>query len=324
MDVIQIVTYVLGLVFIAGFISKFVKYSKMPKHLRWELYPIAGETKRPWGGSYLEEPEWWKKPQEEKSLLGELRFMGKEVFFFREYYIKNRSLWYIVYPFHLGVFLFVGFFALLIIGALMMAGDVVISDQTSGFWGKLVYYLTLITGISALVLGALGCLALLIRKLVDSGMSPYTRRIEYFNIVLVMAIFITGICSWGFADSSFSDARAFTKGLITFGDSGSMDVIINSHIILIGLFLAYLPFTNMMHFFIKHFTYNSIRWDDEAHLRGSRLEQELEPVGEYAVSWAAPHISEVKTWSDLAGDNQEKYTYGKEVTRHAKRIDKTE
>ena len=320
-NILQITTYVLALVFIVGFVSKFIKYSKMPIHLRWELYPIAGETKRPWGGSYLEESEWWTKPEEEKNVLGEIKFMGQEILCFREYYEKNRSLWYIVYPFHMGIFLFVGFFFLLIVGSLMILGDVVVSGESASTWGKLIYYLTLVTGITALVAGAAGCLALLVRKLVDSNMKPYTRRIEYFNIVLVLGIFITGICAWAFADSTFSAAREFVKGLITFGDSGSPDGIIVSHIILIGLFLAYLPHTNMMHFFMKHFTYNSVRWDDAPHLRGGKIEQQLQPLLAQPINWAAPHIEGINRWSDIANRQATENPDRKEGTRQMKRPD---
>jgi len=320
-NISQIATYFFVFVFIIGFVSRLVKYSRMPVHLRWELYPIAGETKRPWGGSYLEESEWWKKPVEEKSFFGEIKFMAQEILCFREYFKRNRSLWYIVYPFHIGIFLFAGFFLLLVIGSLMLLGDVVISGESASFWGKLVYYLTLATGGTALVVGAAGCFALLIRKVVDSNMRPYTRRIEYFNIMLVLGIFITGICSWAFADSTFSTARDFTRGLITLGDAGSMDGIIISHIILIGLFLAYLPFTNMMHFFMKHFTYNSVRWDDVPHLRGNRIELQLQPLLAQPVSWAAPHIEGINRWSDISGSQT---ADRKEGTKHAKKTDQTQ
>ncbi len=324
MDIIQIAIYVLGAAFIAGFISKFIKYSKMPIHLRWELYPVAGETKRPWGGSYLEDSEWWTKPVEEKSFLGEIKFMGQEILCFREYFEKNRSLWYIVYPFHVGIFLLVGFFLTLIVGALMMVGDVVVAGESTSILGKLVYYLTLITGITSLVAGTAGCMALLVRKLADNSMKLYTRRIEYFNIVLVLGIFVTGICAWAFADSTFSTAREFTKGLITFGDSGSPAGIVSAHMILIGLFLAYLPFTNMMHFFMKHFTYNSVRWDDAPHLRGNRIEQQLEPLLAQPISWAAPHIKGINKWSDIASHQTIQHPERKEGTRHAKKSDQAQ
>ena len=323
MDGLQIVTYALGLIFIISFVVKVIKIETMPIHLRWELYPIAGETKKPWGGSYLEETEWWNKSHDEKSLAGELRYMGQEILYFREYFHRNRSLWYIVYPFHIGIFMLVGFFALLVVGAILIANDVTVSGDTSSIWGRLMYYLTLVTGVTALVIGTAGCLALLIRKVFDSTMKPYTRRIEYFNIVFVLAVFLTGLLAWSLADSTFATAREYVEGLITFDGIGSIEGIIVAHILLLGLFLAYLPHTNMMHFFMKHFTYNSVRWDDKPHLRGSNIEQKLEPLGDLPINWAAPHIQGIRNWSDIAKWQME-YTDGKEVAKHARKTDKTE
>ena len=105
MEALQIAAYILAGIFVIAFLSRGVRYARMPIHLRWELYPVAGETKRPWGGSYLEDSDWWTKAREEKSFIGEMTFFGKEVFFFKEYFHRNRSLWYIVYPFHIGIFL---------------------------------------------------------------------------------------------------------------------------------------------------------------------------------------------------------------------------
>ena len=61
---LHIVTYLSVLIFIASVALRFVRIQKYPLHLRWELYPLAGETSRPWGGSYLEDNDWWKKPAE--------------------------------------------------------------------------------------------------------------------------------------------------------------------------------------------------------------------------------------------------------------------
>ena len=306
---LQIATYILGLLFIVAFAWKANQYAKMPTHLRWELYPLAGETKRPWGGSYLEEPEWWNKPREEKSFLGEMKFMGEEILYFKEYFRLNRSLWYIVYPFHMGIFLFVVFFALLFVGALTMVGNIAVSADSANIWGQLVYYLTLVVGITSLVLGSLGCLALFIKKLVDKEMATYTRRIEYFNILFVLAIFLTGLFAWAFADSTFATARAHMRGFITLSGAGGLDAIIVTHITLLALFLAYLPFTNMMHFFAKFFTYHFVRWDDRPHLRGSKVERQVRPLLEQPVSWSAPHMQSIRLWSDAAqGDADIKIT----------------
>jgi len=297
---LQVATYLLGLFFVIAFVSRMIRYSKMPAHLRWELYPIVGESKRPWGGSYLEDVEWWNKPRGEKSLLAEVKFMGKEILLFKEYFHKNRSLWLIIYPFHMGVFLFVGFFALLIAGALSIEADIIVAGNSPDTWGEILYYLTLVAGVGGLILGSIGCLGLFWRKL-GPNMRPYTRRIEFLNILIVLAIFLTGLFSWIFADSTFDDARGYMNGLITLGDTGSIDAIIAIHIVLLALFLAYMPFTNIIHFFTKHFTYNSVRWEDAPHLPGSEMERKIQPLLEQPVTWSAPHIKGVgiNKWGDI-------------------------
>jgi nitrate reductase gamma subunit len=229
-----------------------------------------------------------------------MTFLGKEVLFFKEYFHRNRSLWYIVYPFHIGIFLFVGFFALLLVGALTMVGGVAVSAESSNAWGLLIHYVTLIVGVAGLIFGAIGCLALLIRKLVDQTMSPYTRRIEYFNIVFVLAVFITGILAWGIADLGFETARESMKSFITFNGMESIHSLVGTHIILLALLLAYLPFTNMMHFFAKFFTYHMVRWDDSPNFRGGQLERKLRPLLEQRVNWAAPHMQTINQWTDVA------------------------
>ncbi len=301
MTALEIVTYVLFGVFAAAFLWKGYQQSKMPMHLRWELYPLAGELKsRPWGGSYVEDLDWYKKPREEHSFAGEMAFFGKEVFFFKEYFRSNRSLWYIVYPFHLGVFLLVAFFFLVVIGALTMIGGVEVAAGSSSAWGVLLYYVTLIVGIPALILGTIGCVALLIRKLVDIDMRPYTRRAEYFNIVFVLATFVTGLLAWAVSDIGFEGARQFMHGLLTYGSLDGVPSLGVAHAMLLVLLLAYLPFTNMMHFFAKFFTYHQVRWDDRPNLRGGELERGIQALLEQPINWAAPHMQNLGRWADVA------------------------
>jgi len=300
MIAVQIATYILALVFIVAFVSKLVKYQRMPVHLRWELYPVAGESKRPWGGSYLEEPKWWDKPHEKHSLFGEMKFMAKEIFYFKEYIESNKSLWYFIYPFHMGVFLFAAFFVLIVVGAITTQLDVAVIGDSENVWGQLVYYVTLVVGIAALILGLLGSVALLARKLTDSTMSPYTRRIEYFNIIFVLAVFTTGLISWAVSDNSFHVAREYVNSLFTLDEISGVSAITTIHIILLALFLAYMPFTNIIHFFAKHYTFNFVRWDDKPHFRGSDLERKLEPILQQPVSWSAEHIESIHTWTDVS------------------------
>ena len=301
MEAVQIATYILGVVFAVGFLSQAFQYARMPIHLRWELYPLAGERNRPWGGSYLEEPEWWTSPHRgRKSLAGELAFMGQEVFFFREYFHRNRRLWTIVYPFHMAIFLFILFFVLLIAGAIGLSAEMSISGEASGAGEKFIYYATLVSGVGAFALGTIACAGLFLYKITDPKMRIYARRIEFFNIFLVLAIFLTGLLSWATADATFADAREFVRSLFSLKEMTRIEAVSMAYILLLGMFLAYLPFTNMMHFFAKFFTYHKVRWDDAPHLRGSRVERGIEPLLEQPVTWSAPHIRGIKQWRDIA------------------------
>ena len=66
-------------IFLVAVATRFLMWSRMPMHVRWELYPVAHEgAKAAYGGSYLEESEWWTKPRH-FSLWGELSAMVPEI-----------------------------------------------------------------------------------------------------------------------------------------------------------------------------------------------------------------------------------------------------
>jgi len=280
--------------------SKALKYVKISTHLRWELYPLVGEKNRPWGGSYLEEPEWWEKPHQEKSFLEEIKFMGQEVLFFKEYFHLNRDYWYFVYPFHIGVFMFVVFIVLLLIGAIITLGGISVSEASVNVWGKLIHYTTLVAGGTSLILGTLGCIGLIIRRRINEDLRPYTKRQDYFNLLFVLALFLTGILSWLFSDLYFGTARGYVYSLITLNPMETLEPIIISHIILLLVLAVYMPYTNIMHFFAKWFTYHKVRWDDAPNLRGSNLEKNLGSILNQQLSWSAPHTQSIMRWSDAA------------------------
>jgi len=300
MSWLQIGHYASVLFIIIAFTVKVVRYAKMPLHLRWELYPLAGRIESSGRGSYLEEPEWRTKPRKGKSFFGEMNFMLKEILFFREYFRLNRSFWYLIYPFHIGIFLFAGYGGLLIVGALTIAGNVTVSADSANLWGRLLYHATLLTGGAGLVLSSLGGIGLLIKKIIDEDLKPYTRRIEYFNLLLTLAVFLTGLLSWVLYDHTFTVVRLYVKNLITFSPVANIEPLLIAHVILLLLTAMYLPFTNMMHFFAKWFTYHKVRWDDAPNLRGSKIERTVKELLNQPVSWSAPHIQSGKSWSEVA------------------------
>ena len=67
-----------------------------------------------------------------------------------------------------------------------------------------------------------------------------------------------------------------------------------------ALFLFYLPFTRMVHFFAKYFTYHQVRWDDREVAPGSALEKRLRAALDFGVTWSAEHVQTGKTWLEVA------------------------
>ena len=116
---VYVIAY-LGIVFfLIAVAARFVFWSKMPMHLRWELYPVAheGGGRAAYGGSYLEESDWWKKKRE-VSLLGELKVMVPEILFLVALREHNRKLWTWSFPFHFGLYLVAATTIMLLVGGI--------------------------------------------------------------------------------------------------------------------------------------------------------------------------------------------------------------
>lgn len=286
------------LTFVGLLVVKAVKYATMPLHLRWELYPVAHVTGCPHGGSYYEDLDWWTKPRR-RSLFGELKFMGSELFLFKLYYRQKRNYWYAVYPFHIGVFLLVGWLVLLLAGALTSLAGIAVSATSANAWGSIVYYLTLVVGVAGFVIASIGCTGLLVKRSIDEDLRLYTAPIDYFNLSFILVILLSGLCAWWFFDTAFATAREFMKSLFAFTPMADMNPLTYINILLICLFLIYMPFTSMMHYLAKYFTYHKVRWDDEPNLTGSSIEKKVKEALNQPVSWSAPHIQSGKRWCEV-------------------------
>lgn len=300
---LQVAIYVSFLFILSAFVVKAIKYTRMPTHLRWELYPVAHETGREYGGSYLEEFEWWTKPRRQ-SLFGELRYMAREGLLFEKCYRNNRGLWYFTYPFHMGLFLLIGWLVLLFIGVLTMLSSVSVIESANA-WARVIYYLTLGVGIVGLALSTFGCIGLLIKRATDENLKLHSAPIDYFNLSFILAILLSGLSSWYFFDTAFATARGFMKGLITFSPVANINPAMTISVILFSLFLIYMPFTHMMHGLAKYFTYHRVRWEDKPNLSGGDIEKRVEELLNQPVSWSAPHIQHGKRWSEIALEARE-------------------
>ncbi len=292
--VLLAVSYGLLLIFVLAFVIRTVGIARLPVHLRWELAPVPKEKGRGrYGGSYLEEYEWWKKPREE-SRVNELVYMGKEILLLKALWEHNRALWWFSFPFHWALYLLIGAAGLAVLaGVLGVAG----AEGAAAGVGSAI---PVIAGASYL-LGLVGTVGLLARRVLVRDMRMMTTRVAYFNLVLLGAVFGTGLWAALSVPGFAEELVGFAGGLLT-ADVSGLPVALAAHVVATVLFLAYLPFSQMMHFVAKYFTYHEVRWEDEPLVPGGRLEKEVLEQLQQPVSWAAPHVGAdgEKNWVDIA------------------------
>jgi nitrate reductase gamma subunit len=289
-----VVAWMLLAVFVVAFVLRTIRIARLPAHLRWELAPVPHEKgKSHYGGSYLEEFEWWTKPRE-KDLAKEASYMLQEILLLKSVWEHNRRLWWFSFPFHIGMYVLIAAGALLLLnGGLELAGV-----QTAGEWRN---GLSILAGVG-FVLGGIGALGLLVSRFAVARLREFTTPAALFNLILLLAIFVTGVYAvvamQNFADRVWGFGTALATGDLSLQLPG----VLQAHLLLALLFVAYLPFSRMMHFVAKYFTYHQVRWDDEPLIAGGRLEREVNRLLEQPVTWAAPHVKADggKNWVDVA------------------------
>lgn len=278
-------------VFVAGAAYKAIKFSTMPLNLRWEVYPVPHEEaeKRHYGGSYMEEMDWAKhKPHKSASgLVHELLEMGSEIFFLKRVREYNKfGLWPLSMAMHWGIYLFFGWLFLLVVEAVLKINA--ISPITN------------IVGVVSFILGAFGCLTLMIKRATNSELNLYTDPIDYINLLLLFSIFAMGIISWR-VDPSFMDARRYVAGIIFFNLSPVTPVVMVTFL-LFGLFLIYMPFSKYLHYLAKYFNFHQSLWDDAFKEKDSEIDKKVLKQLGYRIKWAGPHSTPGKTWLEGAQD----------------------
>jgi nitrate reductase gamma subunit len=300
----------LGLAFFfVAVIARFMMWSKMPMHLRWELYPVAheGGGRAAYGGSYLEESDWWQKKRE-VSLLGELKVMVPEILFLVALREHNAKLWKWSFPFHFGLYLVAAATILMLFGGVVGAllPDAVAAPVTTVISAVLPF-----VGGAGLVLGILGAVGLFARRR-GRSLRDYTAPADLFNLFFFIVAFGVALVLFAGFDRDFSGVQAFVANLVTFNLAplaldGTTAMLIISSVVLLSLLTAYIPTTHMSHFVGKYFAYHAIRWKDDPNLPGGKEEKVIEELLNRPISWAGPHIKGdgKKTWLDAATEEPE-------------------
>jgi nitrate reductase gamma subunit len=303
---LQLFFYLATFIFVVGTVYKAAKIARMPLHLRWDLYPIPHEPgKGDYGGSYYEEIDWWTKPMK-VSIPGELKEMAKEIIYIQSMYHNNRPLWYFSFPFHFGLYLSVVFVLLIYVGALLNVIGIPVTSETSHWLGALAYNLPVPFGLVGAILGLAGGIGLFFMRLLKYDLRATSVWSDYFNLLLLMAVFATTLITWATVDPAFNQARAFIGSLMTVSPSPEIPALTALHLTLAGIFLLWLPLTHMTHFVGKYFTYHKVRWEDHPNIQGSDLEKSVIEALGYKITWSAPHIKSGGTWAEAATASDEK------------------
>jgi nitrate reductase gamma subunit len=300
MSGLQVMSYLSVLFFIVALAAKMIKIARMPVHLRWDLYPIPHERgKSEYGGSYFEEVDWWTKPKN-FSLFNELKEMAKEIIFVSSVFKYNPRLWIFSFPFHFGMYCLIGFFGLTVLGAIMGAAGIAVTAVTANAFGAFLYSLTHIVGIAGFALSIIGALGLSLSRMLNGELRSATVFGDHLNLLILLAVFVTGLIASLTSDPGFSHLRGYVQSLITLTPAGSLPGIVIGQLWVTIVLLFYFPFTHMTHMTGKYFTYHKVRWEDEPNTRDSKIDRSVVRALGYKQTWSAPHIKSGSTWAEAA------------------------
>ena len=244
--------------FFALSLRKAWQLAHMQIHARLDLYPVPkeGAGRAAYGGSYLEEPQWWTKPRK-TDRINEAVDIFKEMIFIKKLFVHQRTLWWASYSMHLGIYVMLGWSVLLLLSVV---------------WHPAWYVMVVtVVGCVGFVLSTVGCVLLLVRRVSDRVLAKYTTPLEYVNIVLLLTVLLTGAYSWLFVTSPFTVAeQVFTLS------ATNLPPIVLVHLVLLGIMFIYIPLSKMGHYVAKFFTFHKVLWDNDPNLKGSAVERRFE------------------------------------------------
>jgi len=296
----HIFTIIAAAVFLVVMIYRVLSIVRQPVHLRWELAPIPHDKgKAKYGGSYLEDYEWWRKKRR-KSLSGVIFYMAGEIFLLKGVWKNNRSLWPFSFALHTGIYLFILVLVLYLINAIFTITGTPLAVQNV-FRG-----ITAFAAALGCITGSLGAVGLILKRLLDTNLRNFSSLATYFRLIWLAAVFISGGIAMLYADNYASEMSLFVKDIITLNSAVTVPAVSSVHIVISLLFIVYLPFTDMAHFITKYFTYHAVRWDDDP--QNKRMVEKIRNLAAQPVTWSAEHAGADggKNWTDLTNGTVEK------------------
>jgi nitrate reductase gamma subunit len=295
---LQIITILAYVFVILAYTFKVWKYFKMPLNLRWDLYPIAHEKGYKYGGSYFEEAEFWKKPRH-ISRLRDILEMAKQYLTMWGYLRRVPSYWLGIFPWHIGFYSIVAFHGFIWISAIVMkTTGIQVSAGSANLGGEILYYLALVLALVSFILGTIGSLTLLMKRIFDANLRDYASPQNYVNYLFCLILFVSGLVSWAVGDATFGSYREFWLGIFSLKSVvvGGVEAV---HLFLFSLFLFYLPFTRSTHYITLLIAYFKVRSSDAPNYGGGNAERKLKESLGRPNEWSAPHIQNGKSWGEV-------------------------
>ena len=258
-------------------VVRIVRYANAPLHLRWELYR---------GSSVYELSDWWTKTH--IGFKDKLKSVVLDILSLREYYHRNRGFWYVLYIFHIGLYLLVLWHIWLFVGA------VTIDIEAAPLWG-------LVWGGVASGLVFIGGAGILIKRITDEKLKVYYPRIHYFKWAFILITLAGAFYSVQFFfGASMPAVMEYVKSQLSFELEHKLHppLVPALHVLFLSPWLIYLPLGHIMQLFFRY--YHELRWDHVPNLRGSDIERRVKKLLSQPVTWSASHIQSGKRWSEVA------------------------
>ncbi|UCD35178.1 MAG: respiratory nitrate reductase subunit gamma [Nitrospiraceae bacterium] len=209
-NVFNLLAYAAAAVFILGFLYKVIVYFKTPSPLNIPTTPGP------------------------KTSGGVVMRLIPEILFFRSLLkggAAEKILWFGGWVFHVCFLLIVlrhlRYFTYPVPGFVM-------SFQQIGIWAGLIFPLAL--------------LILIVRRFTNDRLATISLFADYFVLLLIIGIGLTGILLKYFMRTSLVEVKAFILGLVTFSPAPMPDsTMFTIHFLLVLVLLVYFPFSKLMH-----------------------------------------------------------------------------
>lgn len=299
--------YILGYIAFLGFIClsvlKIMDYYKAsPLHVRWEIYPIPheGPKKYAYGGSYMEEKNWWTKPYHVDHLM-DIKVMLQEIFFLHSTFEHNRALWVRSYPFHMGLYMAMGGTFISIFAAILRLCGVKASNGFMLLLANAVNAMALFGSLAIMIGGTL----LIIYRKTNKDMAKYTTKQMIFNLASFVVFAFFTFAAWIFNPSFAELCREYFYNLFTFTLASPHSVWFTLAILAGYVVMIWIPITNESHILMKYFLYHNIMWGDKATVWSKKNQDTIPELLEEPVTWSAWHLTGEgeKDWGQVATTN---------------------